>query len=96
MGTDTAAVIASRLVAAGWAGAFDDVIDGAGFKAVGEGDDGNGDILEAEGLVAFFTIEVGVHVGKCAFVLAFADLIFDGAGAVVYRMDDMMLFKGFQ
>lgn len=96
MGTDTAAVIASRLVAAGWAGAFDDVIDGASFKAVGERDDGNGDILEAEGLVAFFTIEVGVHVGKCAFVLAFADLIFDGACAVVYRMDHMMLFKGFQ
>ena len=59
------------------AGPFDDIIDRIHLEAFREVDDRGTYFLEAVCLMAFFTLEVCMHVRDRAFILPFAYLIFD-------------------
>ena len=78
----------SDLLRAGWAESFDHVVDGVCGEALREIYFRDWDVFQTVSPMAMLAVEVDVHVGHGAVVVAFADFVFQGAASIFNCVDE--------
>ena len=80
------------MISAFWAGAFEDKIGALHLKVFRQADFRDWDVLQTNGLSAFFAMEMHMHVVVDTVVVAVAEFVAH-AVAVFKRMHELLLFE---
>lgn len=72
---------------------FYDVVDFSGNESFGKIDVWNEILIQAIGIVAYFTVEVAVLFVFVALAMVVADAVFVRTAPVVHAVDEMMLVE---